>query len=56
MMEGQTYASYAKKVDKELDERNEFDALHNLEKDLNNDIKSINENLKKKMDEYAKEA
>lgn len=56
MMENQTYAHYAKKVEKELNDRNEFDNLHNLEKELNNEIKTINENLKKKMDEYAKEA
>jgi len=56
MMENQTYAQYTKKVEKELNDRNEFDNLHNLEKELNNEIKTINENLKKKMDEYAKEA
>lgn len=56
MMESQQYTSFKQKVDKELNDRNEFDKLHQDEKDLNNEIKQINESLKKRMDEFAKEA
>lgn len=56
MMDSQNYTSFKQKVDKELNDRNEFDKLHQDEKDLNTEIKTINENLKKKMDEFAKEA
>ena len=42
-MEAQSFGNFKKKVDKELNDRNEFDNLHNLEKELNNEIKNINE-------------
>ena len=56
IMDVQSYGLFKGKVDKELNDRNEFDNLHQLEKELNNEIKQINENLKKKMDEFANEA
>lgn len=54
--ENQQYHNFKETIDKGLDKQEEFEKLKNLEKVLNADIKKINEDLKKKQDEFAKEA
>lgn len=56
MTETQSFTDFKNNVDTQLVQQHDFDRLVKQEKDLNNEIRDINENLKKKMDEFAKEA
>jgi hypothetical protein len=56
MAENQTYTSFKRKIDKDIEDQNEYENLRNREKELNNEIKKINEDLKKKQDDFAQEA
>ena len=56
MAENQQYSNFKNGVDKGLEKQGEFDKLKVLDRDLNYEIKKINEDLKKKQDEFAKEA
>lgn len=56
MAENQSFATFKNQVDKGLEKQGEFDKLKVLDRDLNNEIKKINDDLKKKQDEFAKEA
>lgn len=54
--ETQSFTDFKRKVDEELKEQTDFERLQEKEKSLNHEIRTINEDLKKKMDEFAKEA
>jgi len=54
--ENQQFIKFKEDVDKGLQRQEEFNMLKEHEKELNTEIKEINENLKKKQDEFAKEA
>jgi hypothetical protein len=56
MAENQSFTTFKKRIDKDLEEQEEFDLLKKHEKELNNEIKKINEDLKKKQDDFALEA
>lgn len=55
MAEG-NFSNFRKRIDKDLEDQEEFEVLRQKEKELNNEIKNINENLKKKQDDFAQEA
>lgn len=48
MAENQQYSNFKNQVDKGIDKQGEYDKLKVLDRDLNNEIKKINEDLKKK--------
>ena len=48
MADNQTFTSFKVEVDKGLEKQGEFDKLKVLDRDLNSEIKKINEDLKKK--------
>lgn len=56
MAENQTFGNFKKRIDQDLEDQEEFELLRIREKELNNEIKQINENLKKKQDDFAQEA
>jgi len=56
MSESQTFSSFKHKIDEDLEKQDRFDQLRRQEKELNNEIKQINEDLKKKQDDFALEA
>ena len=56
IMESQTFSEFKREVDERLKEQTDFERLQANEKSLNQEIKFINEELKKKMDDFAKEA
>jgi len=51
-----SYSQFKTDIKAGLDAQGEFDRLRILEKDLNLEIKKLNEDFKKAQDEYAKEA
>jgi len=53
MAENQTFGNFKKRIDQDLEDQEEFELLRIREKELNNEIKQINENLKKKQDDFA---
>ena len=55
-LESQSFTDFKTNVDQQLVEQHDFERLVQNEKTLNTEIRDINENLKKKMDEFAKEA
>lgn len=55
-LESQSFTDFKSNVDQQLIEQHDFERLVQQEKTLNTEIREINENLKKKMDEFAKEA
>ena len=56
MAEQQSFNNFKTQVDKGLEKQGEFDKLKILDRDLNHEIKKINDDLKKKQDEFAKDA
>jgi hypothetical protein len=56
MAENQQYSDFKNAIDSGIEKQGEFEKLKKLDRDLNNEIKKINEDLKKKQDEFAKEA
>jgi len=54
--ETQSFTDFKSNVEQQLEEQQDFERLVQQEKTLNAEIREINENLKKKMDEFAKEA
>lgn len=56
IMDSQTFSEFKREVDERLKEQTDFERLQANEKSLNQEIKFINEELKKKMDDFAKEA
>jgi hypothetical protein len=55
-MDSQTFTDFRNAVETEKEKQEEFEKLKQQEKLLNNEIKRLVEDLKKKQDEYAKEA
>lgn len=51
-----SYSQFKSDIKQGLDAQGEFDRLRNYEKELNLEIKKLNEDFKKAQDEYAKEA
>jgi cell division protein FtsB len=56
MAENQSFSDFKSYVDKATEKYKEYDNLKTQEHDLNNEIKKISEELKKKQDSFAKEA
>jgi hypothetical protein len=56
MAENQSFSEFKTYVDKEIFKYEEYDNLKDEELKLNNEIKKISEDLKKKQDSFAKEA
>ena len=56
MAEAQTFTNFKNNISDNLKEQEEFDELRQKEKNLNNEIKQINEDLKTKQDNFAQEA
>lgn len=56
MGESQSFQNFRIQTEKALEDQQKFDQLKLQEKDLNEEIKKINLELKKKQDEFAKEA
>lgn len=54
--ENQSFSNFRNEVTNGLNNQEEYEVLQNLKKNLNNDIIKINEDLKNKQDEFAKEA
>jgi lipoate-protein ligase A len=51
-----SYSQFKNDIRAGLDAQGEFERLRNAEKELNIEIKDLNESFKKAQDEYAKEA
>lgn len=56
MHENQNFQNFKQLIDNEVKQMKLFDNYKEQEKDLTNEIKFINENFKKKQDEWAQEA
>ena len=56
MQENQTFSNFKNAIDQGLESQEQFERLRTNEKELNNEIKTINDSLKRKQDEFAKEA
>jgi len=56
MQENQTFSTFKNSIDQGLESQEQFERLRTNEKELNNEIKTINDSLKRKQDEFAKEA
>lgn len=53
MYDAQTFSNFKNTIDKAIEENRKFDEYRNQEKQLNNEIKDINEKLKQKQDDIA---
>lgn len=56
MAENQSFSNFKNIVEKDLKKQQQFEELRKQEKAYNSEIKKINEDLKKKQDDFAKEA
>lgn len=56
MAENQTFSVFTNKVKVGLEEQHEYEKIRKEEKELAQQLKTIQEDLKKQQDEFAKEA